>query len=169
MIVASCSERATSMAAVMDEITTSSVIEFLNQEKNCMKMAGCGKVDADTEDNSEVDIESIFDEINRLSVRIGDEKRGVEEIIREAENLILNQEPIMLKCTEVVNEPRLCSDVHSEAAANGTTCSVHPEREEVKSVPKEATSREIESLALEYLSTNKHKVINNMLKVCLMQ
>lgn len=68
-----------------DELTTtSSIFEFLQQERRC---DGGGAID---EDDSELDIDSIFEEINRLS---GDTRgRCVEDILREAEELISKQE-----------------------------------------------------------------------------
>lgn len=63
-----------------DDFTTSSILEFLNQEKQCL----------DLDNDTEVDVDSIFEEINRLS---GDMNgRNVEDILREAEMLISKQE-----------------------------------------------------------------------------
>lgn len=80
-----------------DELTTtSSIFEFLQQERRCgdgglgglgggATTGGCGG-----EDDSELDIDSIFEEINRLS---GDTSGlCVEDILREAEELISKQE-----------------------------------------------------------------------------
>lgn len=65
-----------------DDMTNSSFLEFLNQEQQCL----------DNDNDSEVDIDSIFEEINRLS---GDSnERGVDEILREAELLLSKQEDL---------------------------------------------------------------------------
>lgn len=71
-----------------DDFTTSSILEFLNQEKQCL----------DLDSGTEVDVESIFEEINRLS---GDmDGRNVEDILREAEMLISRQELGQLERSE---------------------------------------------------------------------
>lgn len=69
-----------------DELTTtSSIFEFLQQERRCD-----GGAVMNGDDDSELDIDSIFEEINRLS---GDTRgRSVEDILREAEALISKQE-----------------------------------------------------------------------------
>lgn len=64
------------------DVTNSSIIEFLNQEQQCID-------GLDIENGSEVDIDSIFEEINRLS---GDSDRSVEEILKEAEMLMSRQD-----------------------------------------------------------------------------
>lgn len=68
-----------------DEITngSSSIIEFLNQEQNCL-------ISNENELASELDIDSIFEEINRLSDE--SDERSVDEILREAESLLLKQQ-----------------------------------------------------------------------------
>lgn len=73
-------------SGVDDELTTtSSILEFLQQERHCD-----GTATGEEEDGSELDIDSIFEEINRLS---GDTRgRCVEDILREAEALITKQE-----------------------------------------------------------------------------
>lgn len=63
--------------------TSSSIIEFLNNEKECSNLADNG---------SEIDIDSIFEEINRLSDE--SDERSVDEILREAELLLSNQQQI---------------------------------------------------------------------------
>lgn len=81
-----------------DDFTTSSILDFLNQEKQCL----------DLDNGTEVDVDSIFEEINRLS---GDmDGRNVEDILREAEMLISRQElgqlerPAPTKKTQTVNK-----------------------------------------------------------------
>lgn len=61
----------------------SSIIEFLNQEQKCLN-----PIDND----SELDIESIFEEINRLSDE--SDERSLDEILREAELLLCEQKQI---------------------------------------------------------------------------
>lgn len=67
---------------VEDITANSSILEFLSQEQRCL------------DDNSEVDIESLFEEINRLSGDV-EQNRNVEDIdmlIKEAEMLMTKQE-----------------------------------------------------------------------------
>lgn len=63
--------------------TSSSIIEFLNNERECSQLA---------ENDSEIDIDSIFEEINRLSDE--SDERSVDEILREAELLLSKQQQI---------------------------------------------------------------------------
>lgn len=68
---------------VEDITANSSILEFLSQEQRCL------------DDNSEVDIESLFEEINRLSGDV-EQNRNVEDIdvdmlIKEAEMLITKE------------------------------------------------------------------------------
>lgn len=81
-----------------DPKTSSSILDFLNQEQKCWNSAS--PIPEDDCASEEVDIEGIFDEINRLSGKIH-ESRSVDEILQEAETLILSQAPIQLKCTDV--------------------------------------------------------------------
>lgn len=87
-LLSSCSEQE-------EPKTSSSIFEFLNQEQQCWSFNPYATSDDDCA--SEVDIDGIFDEINRLSGRI-QESRSVDEILQEAETLILSQAPIQLKC-----------------------------------------------------------------------
>lgn len=67
-----------------DETTkSSSIIEFLNNEQKCLNLV---------ENDSELDIDSIFEEINRLSDE--SDGRSVDEILREAELLLSKQQQI---------------------------------------------------------------------------
>lgn len=70
-----------------DEITNgnSSIIEFLNQEQKCL-------IPTENDLTSELDIDSIFEEINRLSDE--SDERSVDEILREAELLLSKQQQI---------------------------------------------------------------------------
>lgn len=67
-----------------DDITPTSILEFLNQEQKCLDSSA---------DASEADLDSIFAEINRLSGDSND--RSVDELLREAEMLLSKQEPLM--------------------------------------------------------------------------
>lgn len=62
---------------------SNSILEFLNQEQKCLNSG---------ENDSELDIESIFEEINRLSDE--SDERSVDEILREAELLLCKQQQI---------------------------------------------------------------------------
>lgn len=83
-----------------EDYTSSSIIEFLNQER---------QQNDDENDNSDVDIESIFDEINRLS-KTSDGDKSVDEILKEAEILLsipiklksVNDETLFLKAGDTV-------------------------------------------------------------------
>lgn len=63
--------------------TSSSIIEFLNNERECLQLV---------ENDTEVDIDSIFEEINRLSDE--SDERSMDEILREAELLLSKQKEI---------------------------------------------------------------------------
>ncbi len=67
---------------IEDITANSSILEFLHDEQRCL------------DDNSEVDIESLFEEINRLSGDV-EQNRNVEDIdmlIKEAEMLMTKQD-----------------------------------------------------------------------------
>lgn len=76
-----------SQSAHGDDITNgnSSIIEFLNQEQKCL-------IPTENDLTSELDIDSIFEEINRLSDE--SDERSVDEILREAELLLTKQQQI---------------------------------------------------------------------------
>lgn len=78
----------TVVASNKDYDDYSSIMEFLNQEQQANAF--------DNNNDSEVDIESLFEEINRLSTSGSicdtDIDRNVEDILREAEMLISKQE-----------------------------------------------------------------------------
>lgn len=76
-----------SLSANGDEIATgnSSIIEFLNQEQKCL-------IPTENDLTSDLDIDSIFEEINRLSGE--SDERSVDEILREAELLLSKQQQI---------------------------------------------------------------------------
>lgn len=64
---------------------SNSIIEFLNQEQKCL-------IPSENDLTSELDIDSIFEEINRLSDE--SDERSVDEILREAELLLSKQQQI---------------------------------------------------------------------------
>lgn len=68
----------------VDLNATNSIIEFLKNEKQCLTNGHS--------DDNELDIETIFDEINRLTDNT--DQRSVDEILREAEMLLSKQEQI---------------------------------------------------------------------------
>lgn len=71
-------------AVTSDDTTTASILDFLNQEQKCL----------DNGNDSDFDVDSIFEEINRLSG--GDsEERSVDELLREAELLLSKQENLV--------------------------------------------------------------------------
>lgn len=73
-----------------EDFTTNSILEFLNQEKQCLDNTNSTKTDNDGAD--ELDIDSIFEEINRLS---GDsDGRRIEDILHEAEMLLSKQDQL---------------------------------------------------------------------------
>lgn len=103
---------------LLDDITNSSIIEFLNQENQCY--------DIDT--GSEIEIESIFEEINRLSGVGGDIGNGsttlvadtsisisdvnVEDILREAERLITKQAQLEVPLSAAASVLQKCSSIN---------------------------------------------------------
>lgn len=93
-----------------DDITngSSSIIEFLNQEQKCL-------LSNETDLASELDIDSIFEEINRLSDE--SDERSVDEILREAELLLSKQQQIEsnLNRSEHDNE----NDINNGSDSNG--------------------------------------------------
>ncbi|XP_055615737.1 centrosomal protein of 162 kDa isoform X2 [Toxorhynchites rutilus septentrionalis] len=87
----------------LDDITSeSSFLEFLRNEQSCLAAVvisgGCGG-NASARDEgganggspSEVEVASIFEQVSRLAGSPGGDNRSVEEILREAEQLIQNQ------------------------------------------------------------------------------
>lgn len=79
-----------------DETTNgSSIIEFLNQEQNCLNST-------ENEVATELDIDSIFEEINRLSDE--SDERSVDEILREAELLLSKRQQIRDEIEDEVDD-----------------------------------------------------------------
>lgn len=80
-----------------DETTNggSSIIEFLNQEQKSL-------IATEHDLTSELDIDSIFEEINRLSDE--SDERSVDEILREAELLLSKQQQIESDLNQNENE-----------------------------------------------------------------
>lgn len=94
---------------LFDDVTNSSIIEFLNQENQCYYDTG-----------SEIEIESIFEEIHRLSGggnvntdtanSISDV--NVENIIKEAERLITKQAQLELE-VQLSTAPQCCNIIRN--------------------------------------------------------
>lgn len=79
-----------------DETTNgSSIIEFLNQEQKSL-------IATEHDLASELDIDSIFEEINRLSDE--SDERSVDEILREAEMLLSKQQELECNLNENVDD-----------------------------------------------------------------
>lgn len=90
-----------------DETTNgSSIMEFLNQEQKSF-------IASENDLASELDIDSIFEEINRLSDE--SDERSVDEILREAELLLSKQQQIgsdlnQNECANEVNDANNTND-----------------------------------------------------------
>lgn len=118
-----------------DELTTtSSIFEFLQQERRCDGGGATG------EEDSELDIDSIFEEINRLS---GDTRgRCVEDILREAEALISKQELGQLEV------PLLAArKANKKATAAAAAAASQPSRLPMRKRPTEVSSGLLELCA----------------------
>lgn len=74
------------------EDTTASILEFLKEEQKCLGV----------ECNSDVDVDSIFEEINRLSDQ--NNERSLEDILKEAEFLIQDQTKLKLSDQSIKNQ-----------------------------------------------------------------
>lgn len=93
-----------------DDVTPTSILEFLSHEQKCL----------DSGNDSDVDVDSIFEEINRLS---GDsEERSVDDLLREAELLLSKQEHLVV-----------------DAVSNGKLSEV------LKTISEESTPREMKN------------------------
>lgn len=101
------------MSSQIEEIDEISILEFLNNEQEC-----------DT-DPSDLDIESIFEEINRLSDNT--DERSVEVLMKEAEFLMM--QPLSLILEE------------SENSQNSDVVVISTNR----NISKESTPREMKS------------------------
>lgn len=90
-----------------DETTNggSSIIEFLNQEQKSL-------IATEHDLTSELDIDSIFEEINRLSDE--SDERSVDEILREAELLLSKQQQIESDLNQNENENASASENETE-------------------------------------------------------
>lgn len=99
-----------------DEITngSSSIIEFLNQEQKCLHPS-------DNDLNSELDVDSIFEEINRLSDE--SDERSVDEILREAELLLSKQKQIESDLNRSQHDDKKSDDDSTES--NGLTDNIN--------------------------------------------
>ncbi|XP_055585991.1 uncharacterized protein LOC129738755 isoform X2 [Uranotaenia lowii] len=87
----------------LDDITSeSSFLEFLRNEQSCLaavissgsNCVGIGK-NGNGENSDEVDVNIIFDQVNQLAGSAGNDEREVDEILREAEQLIRKQ-PVLV-------------------------------------------------------------------------
>lgn len=76
-----------------DDLTNSSIIEFLNRERECLN----------GDESTEIEVGSIFEEINRLSDNNDD--RSGDELLKEAEILLSKQE--IIGCGVLTNPPSL--------------------------------------------------------------
>lgn len=107
--------------------TSSSIIEFLNHEQTCLAH----------DNDSEMDIDSIFEEINRLSD--DSDERSVDEILREAEILLSRQEQFDLE--------RSNGDAANDVVVdNEITCNLYGKwrnDEDLKPISEESTPREM--------------------------
>lgn len=113
-----------------DESTNggSSIIEFLNQEQKSL-------IATENDLTSELDIDSIFEEINRLSDE--SDERSVDEILREAELLLSKQQPIESDLNQNGNDGESenendsetetddANDIDATTMSNGLSESVH--------------------------------------------
>lgn len=112
--------------------TSSSIIEFLNHEQKCLVH--------DTDVDSELDVESIFEEINRLSD--DSDERSVDEILREAEILLSRQEHFDL---ERPNEEGAGDFVVVDEEITSNLFENWRIDEHLKPISEESTPREIRS------------------------
>lgn len=112
--------------------TSSSIIEFLNHEQKCSVH--------DTDVDSELDVDSIFEEINRLSD--DSDERSVDEILREAEILLSRQEHFDL---ERPNEEGAGDFVVVDEEITSSLFEKWRIDEHLKPISEESTPREIRS------------------------
>lgn len=105
---------------------SSSIIEFLNHEKTCLV----------PDNDSEMDIDSIFEEINRLSD--DSDERSVDEILREAEILLSRQEQLEL-------ERPNGDEFHVDESITSNLFEKWKMDEHLKPISEESTPREMKS------------------------
>lgn len=111
--------------------TSSSIIEFLNHEQTCLV----------PDNDSEMDIDSIFEEINRLSD--DSDERSVDEILLEAETLLARQEHFNLDRSNgedfgelIVGDDEFTSNLFEKWKID----------EHLKPISEESTPREMKTL-----------------------
>lgn len=124
----------TSQTIQIDEnplTTSSSIIEFLNHEQTCLV----------PDNDSEMDIDSIFEEINRLSD--DSDERSVDEILLEAETLLARQEHFNLDRSNgedfgelIVGDDEFTSNLFEKWKID----------EHLKPISEESTPREMRSI-----------------------
>lgn len=120
------------------QTANSSIIEFLNQEQKCLNQNS-------ENDNSEMDIDSIFEEINRLSDE--SDERSVDEILREAELLLEKQVHIShaLGDSCALDVAALGLEASGGVEQGGSFDGRWSIDEHLKTISEESTSREIKS------------------------
>lgn len=120
----------------LDDLTNSSILEFLNQEKQCI----------DLDSVSDGDIESIFEEINRLSGDAPSDDQNVEKILREAEMLISKQELGQLE-VPLPKSPKPLSQYRLDTDAKNDTIAKSPRKKllNLERLSSESTPREMKN------------------------
>lgn len=131
---------------LLDDITNSSIIEFLNQENQCYN-------DIDTA--SEIEIESIFEEINRLSGRTGGnggvdivgcnsaDNVNVEDILKEAERLITKQAELEVPLSAAVSTASVLQQCSSRSSIKAIDRISSQHQQQQKTLSSESTPREM--------------------------
>lgn len=129
----------TSKVDPFDDLTnSSSILEFLNQEKQCL----------DLDNGSEIDVDSLFEEINRLSDNT--DKRSVDEILKEAE-LLMNNDTF-----DLLNSSRQKTPPQNPSNATNIKSATLPRS--AQNISKESTPRDMRENDELRITTNKLKV-----------
>lgn len=110
--------------------TSNSIIEFLTHEQKCLAQ----------DNGSELDIDSIFEEINRLSD--DSDERSMDEILREAEILLSRQEQFDL---ERSNGDDIADFSEHDAEVTGDSLEKWKIDEHLKPIFEESTPRDTKS------------------------
>lgn len=135
--------------------SSSSIIEFLNHEQKCLA----------NDNDSEVDIESIFEEINRLSD--DSDERSVDEILREAEILLSRQEQLELEQSnrdDAENYVIIDEDVTNHLIDKWKS-NDHLKPISEESTPRETQSQQSDNGPTEECTTAAMVVVSNEYKV----
>lgn len=117
-------------------ISNNSIIEFLSDEQKCLSSV--------VDNDSELDIDSIFEEINRLSDT--SDERSVDEILREAELLLSKQQPIESNLNGSETESEHKSDDETIGSDSNRNYEPHMKwqfDEHLKTISEESTPRNI--------------------------